>query len=225
MPFLSHFEELRHRLLIAVISLIAATLVSFSFTQSLLNLLARPIGGVEKLQAIEVTESIGVYMRISLLAGVVLAMPVIVYQLLRFILPGLKPNEKRWVALAVPSATLLFAGGIVFTYFVMLPPSIKFLTSFMDIQTTLRLSNYMNFVINLLFWVGISFETPLLIFILAKLKIVTGKMLLKQWRIAIVVISVLAAVITPTVDPVNMGLLMVPLIFLYFLSVLLAFLA
>ena len=83
----------------------------------------------------------------------------------------------------------------------------------------------MSFVINIMFWIGISFESPLLIFILAKLHLITGKGLLKQWRIAIVVIAVIASIITPTVDPVNMGLLMLPLIVLYFLSVLLAFMA
>lgn len=222
---MEHIEELRHRLLVVVIVLAVATGVSFSFAKILLDLLAVPIGGMVMLQSIEVTESISVYMRVSMLAGVIVAMPVIVYHLLRFILPGLKPNEKRWIAVAVPSATILFAGGILFAYFVMLPPSIKFLTTFLDIQTSPRLANYMNFVLNLLFWIGVSFESPLLIFILAKLHILTGKMLLKQWRIAIVVIAILAALITPTVDPVNMGLLMLPLCILYLLSVLLAFLA
>ena len=222
---MEHFEELRHRLLITVIVLAVATGISFSFTMVLLDLLAAPIGGLDMLQAIEVTESISVYMRVSMLAGLIIAMPVIVYQLLRFILPGLKPTEKRWIAVAVPAATVLFAGGILFAYFIMLPPAIKFLTTFLDIQTAPRLANYMSFVLNLLFWIGVCFEAPLLVFILAKLHILSGKTLLKQWRVAIVVIAILAALITPTVDPVNMGLLMLPLFGLYLLSVLLAFLA
>ena len=225
LTFLEHFEELRVRLLISVIALAITTLISFAFAQYLLRFIAIPIGGLEKLQSIEVTENISVFMRVSLLSGVILAMPVIVYQLLRFILPGLTTKEKRWVGIAVPSASVLFAGGVLFAYYVMLPPAIQFLTTFLDVQTAPRLSNYMSFVINIMFWIGISFESPLLIFILAKLHLVTGKGLLKQWRIAIVVIAVIAAMITPTVDPVNMGLLMLPLIILYFLSVLLAFMA
>lgn len=225
LTFLEHFEELRIRLLISVIALAITTLISFAFAQYLLRFVAIPIGGLDKLQSIEVTENISVFMRVSLLSGVILAMPVIVYQLLRFILPGLTTKEKRWVGIAVPSASVLFAGGVLFAYYVMLPPAIQFLTTFLDVQTAPRLSNYMSFVINIMFWIGVSFESPLLIFILAKLHLVTGKGLLKQWRIAIVVIAVIAAIITPTVDPVNMGLLMLPLIILYFLSVLLAFMA
>jgi len=225
MSFMAHFEELRRRLLVSVVVLVITTLISFTFSTHLLKLLAMPIGGLDKLQSIEVTESVSVYMRVSLLSGVVFAMPVIVYELLRFILPALKPKEKKWVIIAVPAATLLFAGGIVFTYYIMLPPAIQFLTTFLDIQTAPRLKNYMDFVLNLLFWVGISFESPLLIYVLAKLHIVNGKMLLKQWRVAIVIITIAAAVITPTVDPINMGILMVPLFGLYILSVILAFLA
>jgi sec-independent protein translocase protein TatC len=225
MTFLEHFEELRGRLLKSFIALSITSILSFTFSQYLIRVIAKPIGGMEHLQAIEVTESISVYMRVSLLAGFVIAMPIIVYQLLRFLLPGLTYKEKRWVGLAVPSATLLFAGGVLFSYFIMIPPAIQFLTTFLDVQTAPRLSNYISFVLNIMFWIGISFEAPLLIFILAKLHLVTGKGLLKQWRIAIIVIAIIAAVITPTVDPVNMGLLMLPLFALYLLSVILAYLA
>jgi sec-independent protein translocase protein TatC len=122
-------------------------------------------------------------------------------------------------------ATILFVGGVAFTYFVMLPAAIPFLINFMGVQTVPTLNNYIKFVTNMMFWIGISFEMPLLVFVLAKLGIVSGSMLLKQWRIAIVVIAVLAAVVSPTVDPVNMGLLMLPLFALYLLSVFLAFFA
>jgi sec-independent protein translocase protein TatC len=107
----------------------------------------------------------------------------------------------------------------------MLPRTLEFLISFMDVQTIPRFSSYIKFITNLLFWIGVSFEMPLIVFILAKLKIVTAEMLLKQWRYAIILIAVVSAVITPTVDPVNMGLLMVPLVGLYFVSILFAFLA
>jgi sec-independent protein translocase protein TatC len=107
----------------------------------------------------------------------------------------------------------------------MLPTALPFLISFMGITTTPRLINYFNFVTNLLFWVGICFEAPLVVFILAKLGLVTAGGLLKHWRIAIVVIAIVAAVVTPTADPVNMGLLMLPLTVLYLLSVLFAMIA
>jgi sec-independent protein translocase protein TatC len=166
-------------------------------------------------------------MRVSLLSGVILAMPVIVYELLLFILPGLTGGEKKWVYLAVPVASLLFLGGVLFAYYVMLPTAIPFLVNsvLIGVETKPRVSNYMNFITNLMFWIGVSFETPLLSFVLAKFNIVNAGMLLRQWRVAIVVIAVLAAMVTPTVDPVNMGLLMLPLFTLYLLSILLAFLA
>jgi len=225
MPFLEHIEELRRRLLIILVALGISTVIGSIFTEQIINMLSQPVGGLGNLQSIEVTENVGVFMRVALTTGVLLAMPVIVYQLLMFVVPGLLPNEKKWVYLAVPLATLLFAGGVVFTYFVLLPPAVNFLLQFLGVATTPRISNYIGFITNLMFWIGISFETPLLVFILARLKVVTGKQLLKGWRIAIVLAAVFAAAVTPTVDPVNMGLLMLPMMVLYIISVFLAFLA
>jgi sec-independent protein translocase protein TatC len=218
----SHIGELRARLLRSVLALIVTTMVSFAFAEKIIRFLSIPIGGLENLLAIEVTENVGVFMRVSLLSGFIFALPFIVYQILAFVMPGLKQSERKWLYLAIPVATFLFLCGVAFSNFVMLPTAIPFLVNFLGTPTTPRLSNYLNFVTNLLFWIGLSFEAPLVVFILAKLKLVTPKGLLKQWRIAIVVIAVLAAVISPTVDPINMGLVMLPLIFLYLLSVLFA---
>jgi sec-independent protein translocase protein TatC len=222
MSIWDHLKELRGRLFKALIALGVTTIASFVFAQRFLEVLAVPVGGLQNLQAVDITESIGVFMRVSLLSGVVLAMPVIVYQLLMFVLPGLTPDEKRWVYLAVPVASLLFLSGVLFAFFVMLPAAVQFLVTFLNVPTHPRISTYINFVTNLMFWIGLSFETPLLSFILAKLKIITASALLKQWRVAIVIIAVIAAAATPTVDPVNMSLLMAPLFVLYLLSVLLA---
>ena len=101
----------------------------------------------------------------------------------------------------------------------MLPAALPFLLSFMGITTTPRPGNYFSFVLNLLFWVGVAFELPLVVLLLSRLGVVTSKQLAKQWRIAIVVIALLSAVITPTPDPVNMGLMMLPLFILYILSI------
>jgi sec-independent protein translocase protein TatC len=225
MTIWGHLEELRGRLLKAVLALAAATIGSLFLSEKAINLLAQAAGGMDKLQAIEVTENIAVFMRVALLSGVLLAMPVILYQLLRFVLPGLKPNEKRWLYGVIFFGTLLFAAGVAFAYFVMLPASVKFLLEFLAVETKPRISNYINFVTNLLFWMGVAFQTPLIIFALARFDLVSAKTLARRWREGLVVIAILAAVITPTVDPVNMALLMVPLLGLYWLSVLLAFLA
>lgn len=225
MTVTEHIEELRKRLLIALLALGIATVMSFSFAQVLIEYLSIPIGGLENLQSIEITENIGVFMRVSLLAGFVLALPVILYELLAFIMPGLESNEKKWVYWAIPFITVMFIIGAAFAFLVMLPAAIPFLTSFLGVQTVPRLSNYINFVTNLVFWIGMSFQAPLVIFILARLKLVRATDLIKQWRLAVVIIAVIAAMVTPTVDPVNMALLMAPLILLYWVSVLLAALA
>jgi len=225
MSLLDHISELRRRLLISLAALAVTSLASFSLAGRIVEALAMPIGGLDRLQAIEVTETIGVFMRVSLLSGIILAMPILLYEALAFILPGLTPGEKRWVLAAIPTATLLFVAGAAFSYFIMLPPSIDFLISFMDVATVPRLSDYMKFVTNLIFWIGLSFQLPLLAFLLAKVKLINARMLGRHWRIAVIVISILAAVISPTVDPINMGLLMLPLLILYLLSVLLAAIA
>jgi len=225
MTFWEHAEELRRRLLAALIALAAATLVSFAFAEQVIYLLAEPIGSIEALQSIEVTENIAVFMRVALLCGVAIAMPVILYELLAFILPGLKRGEKRWVYLAIVFGTLLFLAGAAFAYFVMLPSSLTFLVEFLAVETKPRLSSYINFITSLIFWMGAGFQFPLIVFALAKLNVVSAAALLKGWRYGVVLIAVLAAMITPTIDPVNMALLMAPLIVLYLLSVFSAYLA
>lgn len=220
-----HIEELRHRLLFALVSLLVMVIASFFFAEKIINFLTLPIGGLSKLQAIDVSENIGTYMRVALLSGFILDFPIIVYQLLRFILPGLTKKEQRYVLTSIPFITLFFLAGVAFAFFIMMKPALQFMMGFLNVKTTPRLSGYIGFVTNLLFWLGISFETPIFIFILAKFGILSAKSLLKGWRYAIVVIAVIAAVVTPTVDPVNMTLMMAPLIVLYFISILLAFFA
>jgi sec-independent protein translocase protein TatC len=219
---LKHLDELRIRIFKAFFALIMTTGISFAFSRQMIEYLASPIGGISKLVSIELTENIGIFMKVSLLGGFILAMPVIVYQVMAFVLPGLKRNERTWLFLMVPFATLLFAAGAAFTWFVMLPSAIPFLTNFMGITTQVRPENYFGFITRLMFWIGICFELPLIIMFLAKLKLVTAKQLLSGWRYAIVVMAVVAATVTPTVDPINMGLVMAPLMALYIVSIALA---
>lgn len=221
-PLLSHLNELRMRVFKAFLALVIATGISFAFSEQVINYLAMPIGGTSNLVSIELTENIAIFMKVSLLGGFVLAMPVIVYQIMAFILPGLKRNERGWLLVMVPFATLLFAGGVAFTWFVMLPTAIPFLTGFMGITTQVRPENYFEFVTRIMFWIGVCFEMPLVVMFLAKLKFVTAKQLASGWRYATVLMAVVAASVTPTVDPVNMGLVMAPLMGLYVVSIILA---
>ena len=222
MSILSHVNELRKRLLISVIALAVATVIGFVFSRQLAEVLAGPIGGLSAMKSIDVTENVTAFMKISLLAGVVLALPIVVYEIFAFVLPGLKPNERKWVWFMIPLATLFFAAGVVFAYFVLLPTALPFFLNFMGIATAPRPSTYFGFVLNLLFWVGLAFELPLIVFLLARIGLVTSKQLARQWRIAILIIAILAAFITPTPDPVNMGLMMIPLCALYLISILFA---
>ncbi len=224
-PLLEHLEELRQRLLRSLIALGIGTGIGLLVADRVIDFLAAPVGGRAGLVSIDVTESIAAYMRVSLLTGFTLAFPYIAYQILAFIYVGLHPHERRIVLLLVPLATLLFLGGAAFTYFVMMPVAIPFLITFGGIRTEPRPSSYLSFVVSLMFWLGLSFEMPLAFFALAKARIITARQLLRAWRFAVLAIAILAAAITPTVDPVNMSIVMVPLIALYLLSVLLAALA
>jgi sec-independent protein translocase protein TatC len=222
MTLLEHLEELRSRLVKVAIAIGITTAISFIFAQQFVDSLAVPIGGLDKLQAIDVTENISVFMQVSLIGGLVLAMPVIVYQLIRFIVPGLTNDEKRYLWIVVPTASLLFVVGVAFAFFVMLPNAVPFLTSFLNIPTKPRPETYFGFITKLMFWIGVSFQTPLILAFLARLGIITPQLLIKYRRYAIVFMAILAAVITPTVDPVNMMLVMAPLVILYELGILLS---
>jgi len=222
MSLMQHLTELRDRLVRASLALIIATAISFIFANRLVEFLTVPVGGREMLQSIEVTENVGVFMRVSLISGFVLAMPVIVYQFISFIVPGLTREERRYLWIIVPSASLLFLVGVAFAYFVLLRAALPFLLSFLDIPTAPRPKSYFGFVARLMFWLGISFQTPLILAFLARLGVITPEALKKNRKYAIVVIAVIAAAITPTVDPVNMLLVMVPLFLLYELGVFLS---
>lgn len=220
-----HIEALRGNLLKALIGLAVGITISFFFTEPLINFLSQPVGGIENLSAIEVTESVSVYMRVALLCGVIVSLPWVLYQLFDFIGKGLTDKEKKGIWTAIPFATLLFLAGVAFAYTLMLPASLRFFTDFLQVQTSLRIKSYFSFLTNLLFWIGVSFQLPLIAFVLARVGVITAQMLLRGWRMAIVAIAVLSAVITPTGDPVNMAIFMVPLFGLYLLSIGLAFLA
>lgn len=222
---MAHFEALRKTILWILLGLLVGVLVAAFFVKPIIAFLAKPIGGLDKLQAIEVTESVSVYMRVALLAGLIIALPWVFFQLFRFVGKGLKEKERKAILIAVPFATIMFLGGVAFAFFIMLPASLEFLMGILGIQTFIRIKSYFSFVSNLLFWIGASFELPLIAFVLARVGILEARAMLKGWRIAVVVIAVLAAVITPTGDPVNMAIFMIPLFVLYLLSIALAALA
>jgi sec-independent protein translocase protein TatC len=223
---IEHLEELRDRLAKSAIALTITTLISFVFAKQFLQLLIAPMGETPPVSP-SPTTNVVIFAKVALISGVALAMPILVYQLVSFIAPGLTPQEKRYLYLILPGATISFAAGAAFAYFIMLPTAIPFLKGFLSdlIDPGWFIDKYITFITSLLFWVGVSFETPLVIFFLAKLGVVTPASLSRYRRYAILVIAVLAAVITPTPDPFNMLLVMAPLIVLYEIGILLAKLA
>jgi sec-independent protein translocase protein TatC len=226
MPLMEHLKELRNRLIWAFGALLVTTAASLAFAKQVLKILIAPMGDTLP-QALKPTESLGNYMKVALLCGVILAMPFIVYQIGRFVMPGLTKKERRYLFLLVPGATLCFVTGVAFAYFIMMPAAIPFLQGFMAdiIKQQWAIGEYLSFVTSLLLWVGVSFEEPLFVYFLAKLGIVNAKMLSKNRKYALVLIAILSAVITPTVDPLNMMLVMGPLVVLYELGIILAKLA
>ena len=222
---LGELEAVRNHLLRSVLFLVLSIGASFFFTEQIVAYLAQPVGGIDKLQAIEVTESIGVFMKVALLSGIAIATPYITFEVWFFFAPGLMPRARKLSLLTIPFAFLFFLAGLAFAYYVFLPGALPFLLNFMGVSTRLRPQSYFDFITGLLFWIGISFEFPLVIFGISTTGYLRPGMLIKFWRFAVILIAVLAAVVTPTVDPINMALVMAPLIVLYFISILFSWLA
>jgi len=218
-------EILRGHLLRAVLVLAVTVIAAFWVSERLMEFLAVPVGGLENLQAIQVTEEVGVFMRVAMTAGIAVAFPYIAFELWLFAAPGLKPREKKFGLVGIPLSTLLFLVGMAFTYYVLLPAALPFLGGFTKIAQFWTAREYFAFVTGLMFWIGLFFEFPLVIYILSAMGLVQPSMLARQWRLAIVIIAFIAAAVTPTIDPVNMGLVMLPMTLLYFISIGLSFLA
>lgn len=225
LPVFGHLNELRRHLTRAALAVLGTTLFSFIYADRLLQFLLAPYAsarpGGTGLQTLRPTEGLETYFRIALLAGTVLAMPIILFEFWRFIQPGLRRYERRYIYAFIPSALLLFGLGLAFAWYVLAPAAINFLVNFMpDVFVAEWTSQeYISFVTRLLLWIGLAFEMPIVIYFVARVGLVTATTLRKQWRVAVVLIAVLAAVITPSIDPVTMLLTMAPLLALYVLSI------
>ena len=229
---LQHLSELRRRVFICVVAVLAGSAVSFVFFEEIVEILVDPardlgLGTGGELIYTEVTELLTTAIKVSFVSGVILASPIIVSQGVMFVAPGLTRQEKRYLFGFMPVVILAFAGGVAFAYYILTPPALHFLLTFGgDIATPLiRISNIINLMIRLLFWMGLAFETPLVMFLLASLGIASASSLGRFRRYWVVVAFILAAMITPTVDPVNQALVAGPLLVLYELGILLAWLA
>ena len=227
-----HLGELRRRVIISVLALLVGSAVSFAFFRQLIELLVRPakdlqtgVGG--QLVYTEVTELLTTSIKVSFVAGFIIAFPVILYQVVMFLAPGLTGRERRYLIAFLPGALVVFVAGVAFGYFVLTPPALHFLLTFGgDVAVPMiKVSNIVNLMVRLLFWMGIAFETPIVMYLLAQLGVVNARRLARFRRYWLVVAFILGAIITPTFDPVNQALVAVPLLALYELGILLARLA
>jgi sec-independent protein translocase protein TatC len=223
--FLEHVGALRKHILRSFVVLILCAVVAFIYLQPLLEFISMPIQGLEHLTAVDVTEPISVGMRIVLLAAFTAALPYIILELFFFVGPALSRRARVIGLTSIPLVVIFFFGGMAFAFYLILPTGLPVLLNFLDLETQIRPSSYVRFATGLMFWFGVVFEFPLLAYLLTAMRILKPGDLLKNWRIAVVVIAFLAALITPTIDPINMMLVMIPLLFLYALSILLSILA
>jgi len=229
LTLMEHLLELRYRVMISSIGVVIGLAITAAFAGDIIKFLEEPAKNKApdnfQFTFTEPFENFVVYFKVALLGGVTLGMPVIVFQALRFVSPALRGGEKLWLWGTVIGATVLFVCGVAFAYYVALPPAMNFLLNFnKDLATpNIRIGSYIDFVTRLLFWTGVCFEMPLVMMYLARLRIVRARQLRNWWRYAIVLIAVIAAIVTPTVDPVTMSLVMAPMLVLYVLGVVLAY--
>jgi sec-independent protein translocase protein TatC len=225
MGFFEHIDELRMRITRAAIATVIGFILALAITNPVIDFMKASYG--RPLLILDPTGSVVVYFKVALLLAVTFASPIITYQLLRFIMPGLTRKERRWLFLALPVTTAFFLLGLSFTWTYLIPLYINFLEGFQSdiFETAWEANRYVDFVTSVLFWHAIAFETPIFFYILARLGFATAGGMLRYWRQAIVGIAFISAIITPTVDPVTMGVIMVILMSLYILSIILVFIA
>ena len=221
-PIMDHIGEIKTRLIRSLLVVLAMTIVAFVFHERILEFLLAPAVALNpttegKPIFTELTEFWGAAARISVLTGFAASLPFFLWQVIMFLRPGLMPVERRYLYFLIPGGLMAFAAGVAFAYFVLLPPAINFLLSFGgDVATPLiRIGSYVTLITTLLFWMGLIFELPIVIFFLTRIGVVNTRWLGRQRRWAILLAFVLGAAITPTFDPLNQTLVALPIIVLF----------
>ncbi len=220
---MEHLGELRTRLLIGLLTLAPAFAVAFAFQNHLVEWLARPLPNDKDIITLGVIEPFTTAVKVSLAAAVAVTLPILLYQLWAFLAPAIEESVQRVVAVFATLATLLFAGGVAFSYFIVLPRALDFLTNFNDdvFEIQIRASYYFSFVTVTLLATGLAFQMPIFILALVRLRVLTAERLRRNRRLGIL-FMVVFAVLLPTVDPVSLALEVIPLLVLFELSIWLA---
>ncbi|MCY4582073.1 MAG: twin-arginine translocase subunit TatC [Chloroflexi bacterium] len=226
MTLREHLDELRRRLVIVVVFVILAMVAAFVFRDPIIEFLLEPgfADLDEKPIATEVLETVSVTFKVTLLVAFAASLPVVLYQVIMFASPGLTARERLYIFLFLPGVLIAFGAGVAFGYYVLFPPAFYFLFNFgaENVNPEIRIASYVNVLTSLMFWMGVVFQIPLVLFGLGRLGVVSSRWLLRRWRFAVLLAFVAAAMITPTFDPVNQTLVAVPIIVLYLFGILLA---
>jgi sec-independent protein translocase protein TatC len=219
MPFMAHLGELRQRILVGLIALGVGFAVTFNFSERIINWLARPLP--VKLAFLEPTEPFWVNMKVALVAGAFLVLPVLLYEVWAFIAPGLLPHERKFALPFVILSTLCFFIGAVFALTVIVPFAVTFLVGYKteNLVATISVNRYVDFVLKFTIAFGLVFELPLAITLGARMGLVTPAFLAKNRKYAILLCFLAAAILTPTPDAFNQLLMAGPLILLYELGI------
>jgi sec-independent protein translocase protein TatC len=223
MSFLDHIEELRWRIIYALVGIVIFTIIAWIFIDPLVEVvLLKPARDANaSLQNLRPFGQLFLYVQVAIIVGIVASLPNIFYQLWKFIAPALKKRERKYIVWIVFFSTFCFLTGIAFSYFVMLPLAMKFAEQFGSeaIKNEFSIEEYMSIIISVMLAAGVVFELPMVSFFLTKLGILTPKFMRKYRRHAIVIILILAAFLTPGADPVSQVILAVPLVLLYEISI------
>ena len=215
-----HLGELRARLIIALLTLAPAFAVAFAFQERLVEWLTRPLPDDKEIITLGVVEPFTTAVKVSLAAAVAVTLPILLYQLWAFLAPAMEESVQRIVAVFATLATMLFAGGVAFSYFIVLPRALGFLTNFNEdvFEIQIRASYYFSFVTVTLLATGLAFQMPIFILALVRLRVLTAARLRRNRRFGIL-FMVVFAVLLPTVDPVSLALEVIPLLVLFELSI------
>ncbi len=215
-----HLGELRARLLIGLLTIAPAFVVAFIFQERLVEWLTRPLPDDKQIITLGVIEPFTTAVKVSLAAAVAVTLPILLYQLWAFLAPAVDERVQRTVAVFAVFSTMLFAGGVAFSYFVVLPRALSFLTNFNEdiFEIQIRASYYFSFVTVTLLATGLAFQMPIFILALVRLRVLTAEKLRRNRRFGIL-IMVVFAVLLPTVDPVSLAFEVVPLLLLFELSI------
>ncbi len=231
MPFTAHLEELRARIVRIAVAIGIGFLVSYGFKDWLFKVLTKPLADVMPAESFMIytalPEAFFIYMKLALFASIFLTSPFCLYQIWKFISPGLHSREKRYVVPFVLASSSLFIGGVLFGYFIVLPPAFRFFVSFSSdfLKPMFSLKEYLSISLKFLLGFGASFQLPVFLFFMTKIGIVNSRILAKQRRYAILAIFIVAAILTPSPDAITQILMALPLIVLYEIGIVVARLA